>query len=166
MPQIIKPFVDNAVCISSGRKSFSDNSSLNQPVTLEKPQELISPCFQNGDSSNRQSSNNADIILPLITENDLDALLLSPDPVEPISPTKQSVSLSSDEGDAPQGSFRIPKLNLISTPATEERKTGHDSAINMKQISSFIANNYESPNIKDIKNALRRREIDDIDTRI
>jgi hypothetical protein len=33
----------------------------------------------------------------------------------------------------------------------------------MQRLSSFINNNYASPNIKDIENARRRREIDEID---
>ena len=38
--------------------------------------------------------------------------------------------------------------------------------IDMKQISSFINNNYRCPDLKEIKNTLRRREIEQIDTNL
>lgn len=36
----------------------------------------------------------------------------------------------------------------------------------MQQLSSFINNNYDSPNIKDIKKVLRKREIEEIDKKL
>jgi hypothetical protein len=36
----------------------------------------------------------------------------------------------------------------------------------MKKISSILFNNYDSPNIKDIKQIIRRREIEEIDKKV
>ena len=43
------------------------------------------------------------------------------------------------------------------------KSTGSDQYAKMRDMSSFIHKNYDSPNIKDIKKVVRRREIDEID---
>jgi len=41
-----------------------------------------------------------------------------------------------------------------------------ESICQMQKISSFLNNNYDSPNIKDIKQIIRRREIEEIDRKV
>jgi len=42
------------------------------------------------------------------------------------------------------------------------KSNGSDQYETMRNMSSFIHKNYDSPNIKDIKKVIRRREIDEI----
>lgn len=60
----------------------------------------------------------------------------------------------------------LPQVNPIQSDPLHKANTITETMVKMIRLSSFIHNNYESPNIKDIEKERRRREIEEIDVNV
>ena len=57
----------------------------------------------------------------------------------------------------------MPESEHLEQRGIQKANTITEKMVQMRRLSSFIHDNYASPNIKDIEQARRRREIEEID---